>query len=68
MGFSCLGFLSQLLDTAGLNIVISGRTLLHLPATSGGTYAFKQHKYWTILGDRRPTISQTHTANDNDPI
>jgi hypothetical protein len=37
-----LRFLSQLLETAGLSIVISRRTLLHLPTTSGGTYTFKQ--------------------------
>jgi len=57
MGFSCLGFLSQLLDTAGLSIVISGRTLFHLPATSGGTYAFKQHTYCCSSGGLSPTLA-----------
>jgi len=42
MGFSFLRFLSQLLQTAGLSIVISRRTLLHFHANSGGTYTFKQ--------------------------
>jgi hypothetical protein len=58
-----LRFLSQLLETAGLSIVISRRTLLHLPATSGGTYTFKQAKagqqgeYKTIplvIGSNKP--------------
>jgi hypothetical protein len=34
--------LSQLLETAGLRIVISRRTLLHVHTDSGGTYTFKQ--------------------------
>ena len=50
------GFLSRLLDTAGLSIVISRRTLPHLPATSGGTYTFKQTgrllTYLWLIGDR----------------
>jgi hypothetical protein len=37
-----LRFLSRLLDTAGLSIVISRRTLLHFHAHSGGSYTFKQ--------------------------
>jgi hypothetical protein len=37
-----LRFLSRLLETAGLSIVISRRTLLHFNANSGGTYTFKQ--------------------------
>jgi hypothetical protein len=36
-----LRFLSQLLETAGLCIVISGRTLLHFPSPRP-TYTYKQ--------------------------